>query len=267
MLAQQHVVAALGDLADRVGAARPHPERRMRFLRGRRLDDDVVELPIFAAMRERRFRDKGLGDHVERFLEALVGLLHRHAKAGKLVPAIAFADAEIEPPAGQQVEGRGLLGQQHRIVPRQHQYRRAEPQMPGARAEPGQQIEARRDLAKAGEMMLDQKRAVIAQRLGLDIIVDKVAKTLAAVGIGTGAPSLRAAEQSEFHLLSPHSERAHRQRSMQPRQDFFAQQLQGPGHRLRAGSARRNSARQGCRRGPAPRAIARGGRRPARGCR
>ena len=129
----------------------------------------------------------------------------RHAEASELVPAITFADAEIEPPARQQIEGRGLFRQQHRIVPGQDQYRRAEPQMPGAGAEPGQQIEAGRNLAKAGEMMLDEKCAVVAQRLGFDIIVDEVAKALAAVGIGAGSPGLRAAEQSEFHLLTSSS--------------------------------------------------------------
>jgi hypothetical protein len=51
-------------------------------------------------------------------------------------------------------------------------------------------------------MMLDQKRAVVTECLGLDIIVDKIAKALAAIGIGTGTPSLRAAEQAEFHLFS-----------------------------------------------------------------
>src|SRR5271170_5383640 len=199
MLSQQHVIAALGDLAHRVRASGAHPERRMRLLRGRGLDDDVVEPPIFAAMRERRLAYKGLGDHIEHFLEALVGLLHRYTKAGELVPAIALADAEIEPSARQQIESRGLLGQQHGIVPGQDQYRRAEPQMPRAGAEPGQQIEAGRNLAKAGEMMFDKKCAVIAQRLGLDIVVDEIAEALAAVGIRTGSSRLCATEQSELH--------------------------------------------------------------------
>src|SRR6266404_9384004 len=75
MLPQQHIIAAPGDFADRVGAPRPHPERRVRLLRGRRLDDDVVELPKPAAMRERRLRGEGLGDDLERFLEARVGLV------------------------------------------------------------------------------------------------------------------------------------------------------------------------------------------------
>src|SRR5271170_1929908 len=48
-------------------------------------------------------------------------------------------------------------------------------------------------------MMLNEKGAVIAQRLGLDIVVDKVAKSLTAVGVGASSSRLCAAEQSEFH--------------------------------------------------------------------
>src|SRR6516162_4949847 len=57
-------------------------------------------------------------------------------------------------------------------------------------------------------MMLDQKGAVIAQRLGFDVVLDELAEALAAVGVGTAAPSLRAAEKSKSHwfdLLGPNS--------------------------------------------------------------
>ena len=128
------------------------------------------------------------------------------AETGELVIAVALADPEIEPPAGQQVEGRGLLGQQHRVVPRQDQHGGAEAQGRGAGAEPGQQVEAGRNLAEAGEMVLDDKGRVEAERLGLDIVLDPLAKALAAVGqfrAGLRALRLGAAEQSEPHG-SPH---------------------------------------------------------------
>ena len=54
-------------------------------------------------------------------------------------------------------------------------------------ASPGQQIEARRNLAEAGEMMLDDEDAVVAERLGLDDVVDLIAKALTAVEIGAAA--------------------------------------------------------------------------------
>jgi hypothetical protein len=156
---------------------------------------------------ERGVVDKGLGDHRERFVETRIGLCHIDAEASEFVVAIALADAEIEPAAGQQVQGRGLFGEQYRVVPRQHQDGGAEAQRRGARAKPGQQVEARRHLAEAGEVVLDDKGRVEAERLGLDIVVDKVAEPLAAVELGrlgwTGAPRCRAAEQTKPHLRAP----------------------------------------------------------------
>src|SRR5262247_3281441 len=66
------------------------------------------------------------------------GLRHGHGEAGELVVAVALADPEVEAAAREQVERRGLLGQQHGVVPGQHDDRGAEPQRRGARADPGQ---------------------------------------------------------------------------------------------------------------------------------
>ena len=38
--------------------------------------------------------------NIEAFVEPPIGFLHRHAKAGELIVAIALADAEVEPAAG-----------------------------------------------------------------------------------------------------------------------------------------------------------------------
>ncbi len=108
--------------------------------------------------------------------------------------AIAFADAEFEPAAGQEIDRRGLLGEQNRIVPRQHQNRGAEPQGLGFRRHPGQQRQARRDLAEAGEMMLDQEGRMIAERLGLDIVVDELLVALAGIDVRSAMAGRGAAE-------------------------------------------------------------------------
>src|SRR5207253_7858443 len=121
------------------------------------------------------------------------------AEPGEFIVAVALPDPEIEPAAGQEIEGRRLLGQQHRIVPRQDQHRCAEAQIARPGAKPGQEIEARRDLAKPGEMMLDEKGAVVAERLGLDIVLDEIAEALTAVGVGAAAPGLGTAEESKSH--------------------------------------------------------------------
>ena len=126
--------------------------------------------------------------------------LHRDAEAGEFVVAVAFADAEIQPAAGQQVDGRRLFGQQHGIVPGQHDHRRAQPQRRGPGADPGQQVQRRGDLAEAGEVMLDDEGAVIAQRFGLDEVFDVVVEAGRAVDIrGAAALRLSRAKQSEAH--------------------------------------------------------------------
>ena len=135
-----------------------------------------------------------LGDHLQCLVEARVRFLHRDAEARELVVPVALADAEIEPAAGQQIEGCRLLGQQHRVVPGQHDHRGAQPQRTGLRGEPGQQVQAGRDLAEAGEMVLDQKGAVKAERLGFHVVVDEVAEPLAAVHVGAAALCLGTAE-------------------------------------------------------------------------
>src|SRR5439155_19778117 len=119
-------------------------------LRGRRLNDDAVELPIFALMGERLVGSPRLEDHIEGLVEPCIGLLHRHAEPGEFAVAVSLADAEIEAAAGQEIEGGGLFGQEHRVMPRQYDYSRAEGHPARAGAEPCQQVEGGRDLAVAG---------------------------------------------------------------------------------------------------------------------
>ena len=165
----------------------------------RRLDHDVVELPEFSAVREALARHERLGHHLDRFLEPRLGLLRRNAEAGELVVPVALADAEIEPAAGNQIERRRLLGQQHRIVPGQHDHGGAEPQRGGAHGERGLQHQGGGDLVPAGEMMLDQEARAIAQRLGLDRVVEIIAEALPGFGAEILGAGLRRAEDSELH--------------------------------------------------------------------
>src|SRR5262249_19166745 len=99
----------------------------------------------------------------------------------------------------QEIEGCRLLRQQHGIVPRQYCDRRAQSQPARAGAKPGQQVECRRYLTEAGEMVLDDEGAVEAKRLGLDVIVDEISKPFAAVELGAPASCRSATEEAEFH--------------------------------------------------------------------
>jgi hypothetical protein len=134
-----------------------------------------------------------------RLLEAGLGLLHGNAEPGELVVPVALADAEVEPAAGEQIDRRRLLGQQHGVVPGQGHDGRAQAQRGSASADPGQEIERRGDLAESGEVVLDDERGVVAELLGLDVVVDEVAKARAAVDVGAAAPGLGAAEDPEAH--------------------------------------------------------------------
>src|SRR5262245_56172671 len=50
--------------------------------------------------------------------------------------------------------------------------------------------------------MLNNERAVEAERLGLDVVFDELTEPLAAVELGTAAPRRRTAEQAELHCLT-----------------------------------------------------------------
>ena len=48
-------------------------------------------------------------------------------------------------------------------------------------------------------MVLDEERALVAERLGLEVLLDELAEPGAAVDVGPAAPGLRAAEEPETH--------------------------------------------------------------------
>src|SRR5262245_44721616 len=129
----------------------------MWSLRGRRLDHDILEGPELTAMRESSARGPGAHDHLDRLVEARLRLPRRNAEALELAVPVALADDEIEPAAGDQIESRRLLGQQDRIVPRQHHDCRAEPQRARPHRQSGEQRERGRYLVPTGEMVLDRK--------------------------------------------------------------------------------------------------------------
>ncbi len=110
---------------------------------------------------------QALLDDLHRLVEALARLLDRDTEAVELGLAVALADTEIDAAAAQQVERGDLLGDQHRIVPRQTDHRGAEPDVAGARGEIGQHRHRGGDLALAGEVVLDHEELLEAQLVGL----------------------------------------------------------------------------------------------------
>jgi len=112
---------------------------------------------------------------------------------------IPLPDTEVDPAAGQEIEGRDLLGQQHRIVPWQRDHGGAEPQGLRPRSHPRQKVQRGRDLTEAGEVVLDDERALVAERLGLDVVLDELAEPGAAVDVDPAPLGLGAPEEPETH--------------------------------------------------------------------
>src|SRR6516162_10640535 len=171
----------------------------MRLLRRRWLDHDIFETPEPAAMRKPGALGPAADHHVERFIKPCFGLFGRDLKTLEFAVAVAFADAEIEAAAGNQIERCRLFCEQHWIVPRQHHHRRTKAQPRGAHSERGQQHQGRRHLVPAGEMMLDQKARYETEPFGRDVDVEVIAEALPGLWAKIAAVSLRRREQTEFH--------------------------------------------------------------------
>ena len=96
ILIEDQVEAARGGAADRGFAAGGHPQRRMRFLRRRRFDHDVLEMPEAAVVGEALAGRPRPRHHCNGLLEARLGLFGRDLKTLELAVPVALADAEIE---------------------------------------------------------------------------------------------------------------------------------------------------------------------------
>src|SRR6185312_7603235 len=197
-LIEQKIVAFARGAADRLLAAGTEPERRMGTLLGRRLDQDIVEMPALAVMRKTSDVAPRLANHSHRLVEVPAGIGGVDTEPREFRLAIAPADTEIEPSAGQQIERRRFFRDQHRIVPAQHHDGCTEPDPARPRREIRENVQRGRDLAVYSEMVLDNEHGVEAERLGFADIVDIIGIALAVAG-RTAARRAGAAEQTEFH--------------------------------------------------------------------
>ena len=90
-------------------------------------------------------RDQLLGpqppQHLDLFLDPLAAIRELLVERLVLHPVATDADAEPQPPAAEQVECRGLLGDQHRLALWQEQHRRHQTEPRRARGDERQQRE------------------------------------------------------------------------------------------------------------------------------
>src|SRR4029453_1692735 len=90
--------------------------------------------------------------------------------AGLELPLVpARGHAEGEPPSRQEVHGGGLLGEDHGVAQRQHQYARAERHRRGPggqRGQGGQRLQEREGSPVSEEQVVPHPQRMVAERLG-----------------------------------------------------------------------------------------------------
>ena len=113
--------------------------------------------------------------------EAPARLAHLDAEAVELDAPEAAAEAEDRPPAGEVVEQREVLGDAHRVVPRQHRDHRAELDPRRLPGDPGQELRHVRRQLVVGEVVLGRPH-----RVEPDVLGPRREGELVAVHLGVG---------------------------------------------------------------------------------
>src|SRR5262249_12271090 len=106
-----------------------------------RFDDDVRKLPTAALEGKATVGGPGRAQEIQGLIEACRRLFNSDAKTVEFGGPVAFADAEIQPAIAEKIERRHLLGEQDRIVPRQHHHSGAKAQALGASSQVAQEVE------------------------------------------------------------------------------------------------------------------------------
>ena len=166
---------------------RPRPDRGAR------------DLEEFAVVLEALVRQR-LDDDLRRLDKARPRLPHRDAEALVFDARRAAPEAEQAAPAAQDIEQRDLLGDAHRVVPRQHDDRGAELDALGAAGVIGQQLGRRRRHRVAGEVVLEREQRVEAERLGQIAERQMLADHR---GVGAAGLAQHVERDPDFHGVPP----------------------------------------------------------------
>ena len=157
----------------------------------------VVESPELALVVEGLGGGPSLGQHLHALFESSTGLIHWDVQFVELTPLEAAADAEVQPPAAQQIHRRRLLSQLDGIVEGEHSHAGAQADLLGNPRQIGQQRQCGRDDSVAGEMVLRDPHRIEAQRFG---VADLVHGLFVIPDLLVGVGQLDRLEQTEFHV-------------------------------------------------------------------
>src|SRR5688572_6637797 len=195
--AGQHVEAAPRRVIEGVGALRRHPDRRVRLLQRLREDRGLRNLENLALVGERLAFER-LHQDVDRLVPALSARIELETEALELVALVAAAEPDVDASAGEQVERRDLLGDDQGMMYREHDHRRAHPQLRGLRGDVGRELQRARQVAISGEVMLGEPRVAEAERFGGLRLLEPVRIDLRR---GAGGRRLQEQEDAGVHLM------------------------------------------------------------------
>ena len=123
---------------------------------------DLVELPVVGE----RLALEGLEDDVDRLLPAHAAGRQLQTEALELVVLVAAPEPDVDPAAGQQIQRGDLLGDDQRMVERDHDDGGAHPQPRRLGRDVRRELHGAREIAIRGEVMLGQPDVAEAERLG-----------------------------------------------------------------------------------------------------
>ena len=130
-------------------------------------------------------------------------LLGRNVEAAELEPRGAFADAEIDPAVGDDVEGGETLGRARRVIVVRDHLPDAVAQADGfcARRGGGEENLRRRGMGIfVEEVVLHFPGVVVAEPIGQRDLVQRLMKQIALVALVPGPRQLQLVENSEAHF-------------------------------------------------------------------
>src|SRR5262245_12254571 len=162
--AREHVEAAAYGRLHRLRALRGDPDRRVRLLQRLREHGrlgNLEELPVVAE----RLTGEGLQDDVDRLFPARPAALQIETEALELVGLIAAPEADIDTPAGQEIQRRNLLGDHQGMVERHHDDCGADPDPRGSRRDVSSELRRTREIPVGREVVLGEPDVAEAKRL------------------------------------------------------------------------------------------------------
>ena len=165
VICAEEVTAHPGGAFDRLWLPGPNPQRGMRRLCGLGDQADILEMVVLALIRERVLGPHA-ADDFDAFFQQRGALFAGNAIALELGRRIALSKTHVKATIGNDINGCGIFSHAHRIVQRQQQQKRPNPDPTGhGRHSAGNRQQGRR-VAIFSKVMFGQPNGVITELFG-----------------------------------------------------------------------------------------------------